>query len=41
MLRGIRRGLAARLSLDKHELDHLIDLARSRFALAITRMLRT
>ena len=40
MLRDTRRGLAARLPLDKHELDRLIDLARSRFDFAITRLLR-
>ena len=41
MLRDTRRGLAARLPLDRHELDHLMDLARSRFDLAITCLLRT
>lgn len=41
MLRDTRRGLAARLPLDKHELDRLIDIARSRFDFAITRILRT
>jgi RNA polymerase sigma-70 factor len=41
MLRDTRRGLAARLPLDRHQLDHLIDVARSRFDLAITRILRT
>lgn len=40
MLREIRRGLAARLSLDRSELDRLLDLARDRFDLAITRVLR-
>ena len=40
MLRDIRRGLAARLPLDKHEIDHLIDLARSRFDWVIARLLR-
>jgi hypothetical protein len=40
MLRDTRRGLAARLSLDKHELDHLIDIARDRFDIAIARILR-
>ena len=40
MLRDVRRGLAARLSLDKPELDQLFDLARDRFDLAITRVLR-
>jgi len=41
MLRDTRRGLAARLPLDKHELDQLLDVVRSRFDLAITRVLRT
>lgn len=41
MLRDIRRGLSARLQLDKHEFDRLFDIARSRFDLAITRILRT
>jgi RNA polymerase sigma-70 factor len=41
LLRDTRRGLAARLQLDKHELDRLVDLARSRFDLAITRVLRS
>jgi RNA polymerase sigma-70 factor, ECF subfamily len=41
MLRDMRRGLAARLPLDKHELDELLDVARRRFDLAITRVLRT
>ena len=41
MLRDTRRGLAARLPLDKHELDRLLDIARSRFDRAITRILRT
>jgi RNA polymerase sigma-70 factor, ECF subfamily len=41
LLRDTRRGLAARLPLDKHQLDQLLDLARSRFDLAITRVLRT
>lgn len=40
MLRDVRRGLAARLSLDKPQLDRLLDLARARFDLAITRVLR-
>lgn len=40
LLRDARRGLAARLPLDKHELDQLIELARSRLDLAITRVLR-
>jgi RNA polymerase sigma-70 factor len=41
MLRDTRRGLAARLRLDKPELDRLLDVARSRFDLAITRVLRS
>jgi RNA polymerase sigma-70 factor (ECF subfamily) len=41
LLRDTRRGLAARLPLDRHELDQLIEVARSRFDLAITRILRT
>jgi len=41
MLRDVRRGLAARLPLDRHQLEHLIDVARRRFDLAITRILRT
>jgi RNA polymerase sigma-70 factor (ECF subfamily) len=41
MLRDIRRGLAARLPLGKAELDRLLDVARSRFDLAITRVLRS
>ena len=41
MLRDVRRGLAARLPLDRHQLEHLIDVARHRFDLAITRILRT
>jgi RNA polymerase sigma-70 factor len=41
VLRDTRRGLAARLPVDKHQLEHLIDLARSRLDLAITRVLRT
>jgi RNA polymerase sigma-70 factor len=41
MLRDTRRGLAARLPLAKHELEQLLDVARSRFDLAITRILRT
>jgi hypothetical protein len=31
------RGLAARLPLDKHELDRLIDLARGRLDVAMSR----
>ena len=41
MLRDTRRGLAARLPLGKAELDRLLDVARSRFDLAITRVLRS
>jgi len=41
MLRDTRRGLAERLRLDRHELDHLIDVARRRFDLALTCLLRT
>ena len=41
MLRDTRRGLAARLPLDKHALDRLLEVARGRFDLAITRILRT
>ena len=33
-------GLTARLAVDKHGLDHLVDRARSRLDLAITRVLR-
>jgi RNA polymerase sigma-70 factor, ECF subfamily len=40
MLRDTRRGLAARLPLDKRELDRLLEVARDRFDLAITRILR-
>jgi hypothetical protein len=40
LLRDTRRGLAARLALDKHELDAVLDLARSRFELVIARVLR-
>jgi len=41
LLRDTRRGVAARLELDKPELDRLLDVARSRFDLAITRVLRS
>lgn len=41
MLRDTRRGLAARLPLDKSQLDRLFDIARDRFDLAITRVLRS
>jgi RNA polymerase sigma-70 factor (ECF subfamily) len=40
MLRDARRGLAARLPLDRHQLDRLLEVARGRFDLAITRILR-
>ena len=40
LLRDTRRGLAARLQLDKPELDRLLDVARRRFDLAIARVLR-
>lgn len=41
LLRDTRRGLAARLRLDKPQLDGLLDLARSRFDLALARVLRS
>jgi hypothetical protein len=41
LLRDTRRGLSARLSLDKPQLDRLFDIARGRFDIAITRVLRT
>jgi hypothetical protein len=41
LLRDTRRGLAARLDLDRPELDRLIDVARGRFDRAIARILRT
>jgi RNA polymerase sigma-70 factor len=41
VLRDTRRGLAVRLQLDKHELDHLVERVRSRLDLAIARVLRT
>ena len=41
VLRDTRRGLALRLPLDKHQLDRLLDVARARFDLAITRVLRS
>jgi len=41
VLRDTRRGLAVRLQVDGPELEHLIDRARSRLELAITRVLRT
>jgi RNA polymerase sigma-70 factor len=40
LLRDTRRGLAARLDLEPRELDHLIDVARARFDLALARILR-
>jgi RNA polymerase sigma-70 factor len=41
MLRDTRRGLAARLPVDRAQLDHLHELVRSRFDLAVTRVLRS
>jgi RNA polymerase sigma-70 factor len=41
LLRDTRRGVAARLPLDRPALDRLLDLARRRFDLAITRVLRS
>jgi RNA polymerase sigma-70 factor, ECF subfamily len=40
LLRDTRRGLAARLPLAKPELDHLLDLARARLDIALSRVLR-
>ena len=40
MLRDTRRGLAARLSLGRAELDQLHALVRERFDLAVARILR-
>jgi RNA polymerase sigma-70 factor len=40
LLRDTRRGLAARLPLEPGEIDRLIDVARSRFDLVISRVLR-
>jgi DNA-directed RNA polymerase specialized sigma24 family protein len=40
LLRDTRRGLAARLPLDKDALDRVIDVARGRFEVAIARVLR-
>jgi hypothetical protein len=40
VLRDTLRGLTTRISLDKHRLDRLLDLARERFDLALTRVLR-
>jgi hypothetical protein len=41
ILRETRRTLAARLMLERHELDQLHDVARQRFDLAITWLLRS
>jgi DNA-directed RNA polymerase specialized sigma24 family protein len=41
LLRDTRRGLAARLPLPKDALDRVLDVARSRFDVAIARVLRT
>jgi len=41
MLRDTRRGLATRLPLDRSELERLLDIARNRFDLAVTRVLRS
>jgi RNA polymerase sigma-70 factor, ECF subfamily len=41
MLRETRRSLAARLRLERCALDQLLDVARQRFDLAITRLLRS
>ena len=40
LLRDTRRGLAARLPLAQPELDQLLALIRSRFDIALTRVLR-
>ena len=40
LLRDTRRGLVARLALDKDALDRVLDVARSRFDIAIARVLR-
>jgi len=40
VLRDTRRGLAARLPLDRDRLDHLLDVARARFDPAIASVLR-
>ena len=40
LLRDTRRGLAARLPLDRDELDRVLELARRRFDLVIHRVLR-
>jgi len=39
LLRDTRRGLAARLPLERDELDRVLELARRRFDLVITRVL--
>lgn len=41
LLRDTRRGLAARLPLPKDALDRVLDVARSRFDVAIARVLRS
>ncbi|HEU4731198.1 MAG TPA: hypothetical protein VFT22_25065 [Kofleriaceae bacterium] len=41
VLRDIRRGLAVRLRVDRRQLDHLVERARSRLDLAIPCVLRT
>jgi len=41
LLRDTRRGLAARLLLDRVALDRVIELARSRFDLTIARVLQS
>jgi hypothetical protein len=40
LLRDTLRGLAARLALERPELDRLIEIARDRFDLALARILR-
>jgi RNA polymerase sigma-70 factor, ECF subfamily len=40
VLRDLRRGLAARLSVDRRQLDQLLDVARRQLDAAITRILR-
>jgi len=41
MLRDTHRGLAVRLRSDDHQIDQLMAIARDRFDLAITRLLRS
>jgi RNA polymerase sigma-70 factor len=41
LLRDTRRGLAARLALPRDVLDRVLDVARSRFDVAIARVLRS